>query len=186
MYWFLLPLLAGFACDWASAFTTACSRRWGQRRGRRVTFFLRMVIGMPAWATGLALAVRTPAPRLFPQAPAAEIAGWLLVAAGCLPMIFGLLALRFPAALPSTQDALVAHGIYAHIRHPIYAGMLLEFLGLALLFPTPAALPACALGLAWIFVKTRLEELDLVQRMPAYRAYMQRVPRFLPRLPRKG
>jgi protein-S-isoprenylcysteine O-methyltransferase Ste14 len=40
----------------------------------------------------------------------------------------------------------------------------------------------CALGIGWIFVQARLEELDLLQRMPAYQEYMNRVPRFLPHL----
>lgn len=31
-------------------------------------------------------------------------------------------------------------------------------------------------------VQTRLEEIDLLQRMPNYRDYMNAVPRFLPRL----
>ena len=41
---------------------------------------------------------------------------------------------------------------------------------------------AVSLGVGWVLIQARLEELDLLQRMPAYREYMQRVPRFLPRL----
>jgi len=167
VYRFLLPLLLGFASDWASAFTTAYSRRWGERRGQALTFVLRMISGIPLWFIGI----------LF---------GWVLVVAGCVPMILGLLALRFSTALPALGDALVERGIYARIRHPIYAGMLLEFPGLALLHPKPTALLACVLGLGWVYGQARLEERDLIQRIPAYRDYMQHVPRFLPRLPAKG
>ena len=186
MYRFLLPLLLGFASDWASAFTTAYSRRWGPRRGQSLSFVLRMISGIPLWFIGVLLAVASPSAYLLRLGPVADLFGWLLVTGGCLPMIFGLLALRFPAALPSTQDTLVADGIYARIRHPIYAGMLLEFLGLALLYPKPTALLACALGLVWVCGQARLEELDLVERIPAYREYMRRVPRFLPRLKKKS
>jgi protein-S-isoprenylcysteine O-methyltransferase Ste14 len=181
MYLFLLPLLLGFVSDWASAFTTAYARRWGERRGQALTFLLRMVSGIPLWFIGLVVAIRMPSADLLRPGLLGAALGWVLVVGGCAPMILGLLALRFPAALPAASDALVDHGIYAHIRHPIYAGMLLEFLGLALLGPKPTALLACALGLVWAYVQARLEELDLVQRIPAYRAYMRHVPRFVPR-----
>lgn len=63
--------------------------------------------------------------------------------------------------------------------------MILEFSGLALLVPTGAAMLACALGMVWGLVQVRLEEIDILQRLPAYREYMQRVPRFLPSLSKK-
>ncbi len=84
--------------------------------------------------------------------------------------------------MPSTQDALAQNGIYAHVRHPIHAGTLLEFIGLFIVMPTQVVTLACVLGIAWVLVQTRLEEYDLLQRLPGYRDYMDRVPRFLPRL----
>ena len=84
--------------------------------------------------------------------------------------------------MPSTRDTLVEHGLYAHIRHPIYAGLLLEFAALVLLRPTQAATLACVIGVAWVHIQARCEEMDLLQRLPAYREYMTRVPRFLPRV----
>ena len=39
---------------------------------------------------------------------------------------------------------------------------------------------ACLLGILWIIIQARLEELDLIQRIPAYKDYMQRVPCFIP------
>jgi len=182
MYLFLIPYLLGFALDCASAFTTAYSRRWGMRVGRTITFILRNILGIPLWFLGLVLALLAPSPSLLPPNRLTEALAWTLLAAGCIPMILGLLELRFRAASPTVRDELVAHGIYAFIRHPIYCGMLLEFLGLAVLQPGPVVLLACVLGLVWVNIQARMEELDLVQRMPAYRAYMQRVPRFLPRL----
>ena len=41
---------------------------------------------------------------------------------------------------------------------------------------------ACALGFVWLIIQARLEEIDLVQRLPAYKEYMKEVPRFFPRL----
>lgn len=181
MLLFLVPLVLGFAFGVASAFTTAFSRRWGERRGQQITFVLRNVLAIPLWVFGLGLAVRTRSPALFGFAPVTELLGWLLLALGSVIQVLALFALRRRALMPSTRDTLVQHGLYAHIRHPIYAALLLEFAGLVLLRPTQAAALACAIGVGWVLIQARLEELDLLQRLPAYREYMKRVPRFLPR-----
>jgi|GEM_PF-1872943 len=61
MTWiFLLPLVLGFTSNTASAFTAAFSRRWGEKGGRAASFVLRNVLGIPVWAMGFVLAVRTP------------------------------------------------------------------------------------------------------------------------------
>lgn len=95
MYRFLIPLLIGFAFNWASAFTHFYSKRWGPCAGMLTSFHLRNILGIPVWVFGLALA--------------ASVLGW-----------------------------------------------------------------------GYVFVQARLEEIDLVQRIPAYREYMQRAPRFFP------
>jgi protein-S-isoprenylcysteine O-methyltransferase Ste14 len=77
---------------------------------------------------------------------------------------------------------LVRHSVYAYVRHPIYAGGLLICVGGALIKPTFAVVAACALGFVWLIIQARLEEIDLLQRLPAYREYMEQVPRFVPRL----
>lgn len=181
MYYFLIPLLLGFACNTASAFTTAFSRRWGVERGRKLTYILRNLLGIPLWAIGLALAVRLPAPLLFTPAPATQLLGWLLIAGGAALIWAALLNLGWRAAAPTTGDKLVARGVYSCIRHPIYSGLLLEFAGILLLDPSSPVLLAVVLGVVWVLIQARLEEIDLLQRMPAYREYMQRVPGFLPR-----
>ena len=177
----LITLLLGFACDSASAFTAAFSRRWGARRGQWVTFVLRNILGIPVWCVGLGLAVRSPSPSLFASSPLLDGLGWALLAAGCAVQLAALAAIRARAAKPSVTDALVERGIYRHIRHPIYAGLLLEFAALILVRPRRAVALACALGMLWAYLQARLEEVDLLQRMPAYREYLARVPRFLPR-----
>jgi protein-S-isoprenylcysteine O-methyltransferase Ste14 len=64
--------------------------------------------------------------------------------------------------------------------------MFLEFAGLLLLSPTRVVGLACILGLAWGLLQARLEEIDLVKRLPAYVEYMQRVPRFVPGLKKRS
>jgi len=182
----LILLLLGFTCDSASAFTAAFSRRWGARRGQWVTFVLRNVLGIPLWVIGLGLAVRAPSPSLFESSPLLEVLGWALLAAGCGVQLLALVSLRGRAAKPSMADALVEHGVYRHIRHPIYAGLLLEFAALILVKPHRTVALACLLGVLWAYLQARLEEVDLLQRMPAYRDYLARVPRFVPRFRTAG
>ncbi|MHB8055334.1 MAG: methyltransferase family protein, partial [Candidatus Aminicenantales bacterium] len=108
--------------------------------------------------------------------------GIALISIGAVIIIVALVSIRVRAAAPSTRDALVQSGLYGLIRHPIHAGTILEFVGLGLVKPTTAVIVAGALGILWILVQSRLEERDLVLRLPAYREYMSRIPRFVPRL----
>ncbi len=62
---FLIHLLIGFVFAGASAFTTAYSRRWGERGGQLATIILRNVLGIPLWFLGFILAWFTQAPLLF-------------------------------------------------------------------------------------------------------------------------
>lgn len=181
----LLPLLLGFALDSASAFTTAFSRRWGKSRGELASFVLRNVLGIPLWTVGLGFAVRSPSSPVFTESSVFTLAGWLLLGFGATLQMFTIAVLRLRAAKPSVDDALAARGVYAYVRHPIYAGLLLEFAALVLVRPRQMVVLAAVLGCAWVWVQAWLEERDLLQRMPAYREYMNRVPRFLPRLASK-
>jgi protein-S-isoprenylcysteine O-methyltransferase Ste14 len=178
---FLIPLLLGFALNAASAFTAAYSRRWGERGGRWASFVLRNILGIPLWAMGLGFAVQTPSTMLVAPNLIMNIMGWLLIVAGGMVILWALGFLGKRAAAPSMRDTLVMHGAYAHVRHPIHSGTFLEFAGLWLLRPTVAVAVASALGVVWLLVQTRLEEIDLVERIPAYRGYKERVPRFVPR-----
>jgi hypothetical protein len=79
---------------------------------------------------------------------------------------------------------LVSAGFYAHSRNPMYAGDILLFLGLCIIYNSPAVylvvLPAVTLGLLAI---VRAEERYLAQRFGAgYADYCRRVNRFVPRV----
>jgi protein-S-isoprenylcysteine O-methyltransferase Ste14 len=182
MFEFLIPLLIGFTFNSASAFTTFYSRHLGERTGRLVCTILRNVLGIPVWVIGYVMAVRAPSTFLFNPILITSILAWLLILAGVVIIIAGLITLKWRAAAPSVQDTLVVQGVYAYIRHPLYSGMILELTGLFVYIPTFTALVACVLGMIWVMVQARLEEIDLVERLPAYKEYMQRVPRFLPKV----
>jgi len=136
------------------------------------------------WALGVALATKTEAKLLFEPSVATKVLAWAFFALGSILMIWALVLLRLRSFRPTEKDTLVDRGLFAHIRHPIYSGLLLDFIGLILMRPTVLALMVGALGWIFVFVHARFEELDLVERVPPYRAYMRRVPRFLPRFRR--
>lgn len=181
LYLFLIPLLPGFALAGASAFTANFSRRWGARGGQIVTVILRNFLGIPLYFLGLVLAWGASAPFLFDPGSAIRVLGYALIIAGSVPVMVGHLQLGWRTHMPSMNDTLVREGLYAYVRHPIYGGGLLVFAGLALLRPTAAFVLACALSGVFLLVQAWLEEIDLLQRLPAYREYRKQTPGFLPR-----
>jgi len=181
---FLIPLLLGFILCSASAFTTFFSQRWGALGATYAVVILRDFLGIPAWVVGLLLAFRLENPFIMQPSSLTDILGWLVILFGAVPGIWGLLVLRRRSYAPTIHDTLAAIGPYAFIRHPIYSGLALQLLGLLFLRPTLPALLASLLTTAWINVQVRLEESDLASRMSAYRAYMERVPRFIPKIKR--
>jgi protein-S-isoprenylcysteine O-methyltransferase Ste14 len=181
MYLFLVPLVFGFACNVASVFTTTFSHWWGERIGSLVTVVLRDILGIPIWAIGFVLAVHASSPVLFVSTVVTDVVGWSIIATGGVIILLALIDIRWRAAMPSMRDKLVQIGLYAYVRHPIHSGTFLEFIGLVFLMPLQTVGIACVLGGVWILVQTRCEEIDLLQRMPGYRGYMNSVPCFLPR-----
>ena len=83
-----------------------------------------------------------------------------------------------PGTEPLPGAPLVTSGAYAHVRHPIYAGIVLGLTGYTLAWNDWAL--ALLVGLlAWAYFngKAKAEERWLVQRYPTYQAYMRQVPR---------
>jgi protein-S-isoprenylcysteine O-methyltransferase Ste14 len=72
-------------------------------------------------------------------------------------------------------------GLYAHVRHPRYAGMFAALAGAALLAGTTILWSVLLLWLPFALLVIRLEEKELAARFGAsYENYRQRVPAFLP------
>jgi protein-S-isoprenylcysteine O-methyltransferase Ste14 len=87
-----------------------------------------------------------------------------------------------PLPRPSETSSLVRTGIYARIRHPIYAGLTLAGIGWA---TATRSLPAFAAAVVLCFfldAKARREEAWLLDRYPDYAAYRTGSRRFLPRV----
>lgn len=75
-----------------------------------------------------------------------------------------------------------AGGIYERLRHPRYLGMMLAWLGAALLSGATRLLVLVVGFMGLAVLVTELEERELLGRLgEAYADYRRRVPRFLPR-----
>jgi len=175
-------IIIGFALVGASAFTSTYSRWWGEKGGQWATIILRNLLGIPLWFTGFILAWNKSSPILFDPNITLKLIGLFLIILGFIPFIWGHIELGWRTHMPSVKDTLVRHGLYAYVRHPIYAAGMLIDAGLVLIRPTTTFVLACMLGFIWLIVQARLEEIDLLQRMPDYKDYMKQVPRFIPSL----
>lgn len=85
------------------------------------------------------------------------------------------------------QRGIVASGIYAEVRHPRYANIVLGFIGFGLLTGAAGIFLLAFLTLLLYLIVTPLEERELREQYgPEYEIYARTVPRFLPRLRRKS
>ncbi|WP_341953045.1 isoprenylcysteine carboxylmethyltransferase family protein [Salinibacterium sp. TMP30] len=83
-----------------------------------------------------------------------------------------------PVPLESSQ--LVTGGLYGLVRHPIYSGLMLGSLGVALAGATWWHLGVWLALLVLLMMKARWEERMLVERYANYAGYAVRVGRFIP------
>lgn len=81
-----------------------------------------------------------------------------------------------PYPHPSEKGTLVDQGPYRFVRHPMYVGGLLAFLGYGCISSIPATAVVPLLAVLWHF-KARVEERHLSERFPAYDDYRRRVLR---------
>jgi protein-S-isoprenylcysteine O-methyltransferase Ste14 len=116
--------------------------------------------------------------------------GWLAVGAGCVTIVTGgwLVGRGFadlgetltPMPRPSPAGRLVTTGIYATLRHPIYAGLMAAGLGWSGITRSLPAFVVAVLLAAFLDTKARREEAWLLDRYEGYADYRRRSKRFLP------
>jgi protein-S-isoprenylcysteine O-methyltransferase Ste14 len=111
--------------------------------------------------------------------------------AGALPFLLGawvgIAALRMhgrkltPLPEPNPALGLLRSGVYAVIRHPMYAGLLLCAFGLAILLQKPLGVAMAVVLTVFFNLKAREEERRLLRCYPEYADYQRTTGRFLPR-----
>jgi len=83
-----------------------------------------------------------------------------------------------PGTEPLPNAPLVIAGAYAHVRHPIYLGVVLALVGYTLAWSNwTLALVLGLVSLKFFEAKAKAEERWLLARYPLYEPYMRRAPR---------
>jgi len=84
---------------------------------------------------------------------------------------------------PERAQHVVSTGPYAYVRHPMYSGMMLFFVGVPLLLGSWWGVAMIPLFFVLMVIRMRIEERTLIQGLPGYADYAARVPcRLLPRI----
>jgi len=81
---------------------------------------------------------------------------------------------------PREGGALVRHGVYRHVRHPLYSSVMLLAFGWAIWFHSLLALGLAVLMAVFLTFKASSEERRLVRRFPDYSSYQGTTKRFIP------
>lgn len=115
----------------------------------------------------------------------AQSAGYAVGAIGAVLIGSGLAELRRARALtaipyPLPDASLAQTGAYRFARHPIYGGLILGALGLALISPWAGTFAAAGLLAIVLDLKRRREEIWLAERYPEYEAYRRRTKALIP------
>lgn len=117
--------------------------------------------------------------------------GWLLIGCGAAIAVWawwriGWLRLRvMPGPARPTAaggDGLITSGAYAHVRHPMYTGVLIAMFGCWSIAPAWWNLAAWLALVGVLIAKSRIEERLLLELYPAYARYRRRTGRFVPKL----
>jgi protein-S-isoprenylcysteine O-methyltransferase Ste14 len=84
-----------------------------------------------------------------------------------------------PLPAPREDGKLIMTGIYARVRHPLYASMMSLGFGWALIWGSRIGFGSAAALAVLLHAKAMHEERLLRARFPGYRSYAARVPRYL-------
>jgi protein-S-isoprenylcysteine O-methyltransferase Ste14 len=162
--------------------TNASSKPGLGRRGEHlVAIQFVLMIGfaaMPPWHPGLsdaAVAAWLPWLRI-PVAGAFGIAALALALLGSRHLGKHLTPLPYPV----DDSELVQHGVYAIVRHPLYASLLCLGLGWTLYQLSLGHLLVWLIAFAFFDYKAGKEEHWLTERHPEYADYARRVHKFVP------
>jgi protein-S-isoprenylcysteine O-methyltransferase Ste14 len=128
-----------------------------------------------------------PGQRMWP------LPAWLLALSVALVLLGGAVVVAAAAALgpgltasplPNARARLRTTGLYARVRHPIYTGLLVATVGVALASGRPVRLIVWLLLVVLLWAKARWEERRLLALFPDYGPYTARTGRLVPRTKR--
>jgi protein-S-isoprenylcysteine O-methyltransferase Ste14 len=104
------------------------------------------------------------------------LAGLVLALAGTLSLGRNLT----PLPRPKSDATLVVTGAYRLVRHPIYSGILFLVLGWGLWLNSFLVIGYALIFFLFFDIKSRQEEVWLVEMFPEYAGYRKRVRKLIP------
>ncbi|APG10720.1 isoprenylcysteine carboxyl methyltransferase [Bradyrhizobium japonicum] len=139
-------------------------------------FMIVFVIAMLAWLAAMGLDRRTQ----FSDMPVAlQALGLVLFVLSTLFILWVFRENSFAAPVVKLQaeraQRVVSTGPYAHVRHPMYSGMILFFAGVPLLLGSWWGLAIAPVIVVLFAVRIGIEERTLREGLPGYSDYMTRV-----------
>jgi protein-S-isoprenylcysteine O-methyltransferase Ste14 len=178
LFAFAALLLAQAVAEWSIMLHTGSLKRKHKREWTyyAVAFPFKAMLG----ASIVEFILLRPRP-----APIVTAAGGLLAAAGIAIRVLGHLQLAgafSPYVEKSENQTLVQSGMYAKVRHPMYVGTILLFVGMPLIVAAKWAWLFSALGLLGLIFRIRKEEAFLIRELPGYREYTQQTWRLVPHI----
>jgi protein-S-isoprenylcysteine O-methyltransferase Ste14 len=108
----------------------------------------------------------------------------ILLVASALMAMSGFRALKKHGnAVKDWEDTtrLIDRGIFRHIRHPLFASLMLLAIGILIKDVTGFAALACFMTLLFLFLASRVEEKENLAKFgDPYRTYQEKTKRYLP------
>jgi protein-S-isoprenylcysteine O-methyltransferase Ste14 len=116
-----------------------------------------------------------------------DVGGRIVQIVGALLLLVAVYNLRKSLTalpLPTKNGQLQVRGLYRYVRHPMYVGVLVLSLGIAISGNTLLHYVLFALLYLLLDYKARYEEQLLAAKYPGYKSYQSKTPRFIPRVRR--
>ncbi|MET3992682.1 protein-S-isoprenylcysteine O-methyltransferase Ste14 [Bradyrhizobium sp. S3.9.2] len=139
-------------------------------------FMIVFVIAMLAWLAAMGLDRRT---QSSDMPVALQALGLVLFVLSTLFILWVFRENSFAAPVVKLQaeraQRVVSTGPYAHVRHPMYSGMILFFAGVPLLLGSWWGLAMAPVIVVLFAVRIGIEERTLREGLPGYSDYMTRV-----------
>jgi len=111
------------------------------------------------------------------------VVGWSCIASGTIITVVaqGQMGTAWRIGIDDRPTDLIARGLFALSRNPIFSGMIFTLMGAVLITPAVWSILFTSITIVLIAVQTRFEEEHLVKlHGETYIAYAQQVGRFLP------
>ena len=150
--------------------------------GDRFTYRVPLILGIlcltaPGWVP------RPLHQRFVAHGAPAQVVGLLMLMAGLSGAVWARrhLGRNWSASVVVKEDhALVRTGPYRRVRHPIYTGILLAYLGSAVAVGEWRGLVGFVLAFISFLVKSRMEEGRMAETFPEYAEYRRHTTALIP------